>query len=257
MSNTLSSFFSSLGLDEKETLVMTSVLTLGVQPASVIAKHTKLDRTTTYRILKTLTEKKLLSQSKQKGITVFYNEKTSTIKDYLKKEQERLEKLEDTFDEIASELESLKIGSQPLPKISLYEGFDRLSQLFDDVIRRAKEQKLIVLRILGSNTFSQKLEQKELGDVIGNFSRAMDSQKLRADIFIAQGTLTREWVTRMSSLEDMAKLPAAGGATNIILVGDTVFMVSFRDIPVGVRLDQPDIAQTMHFLFDQIGGGRL
>lgn len=249
----LVSFFSALGLDEKETLVMTSVLTLGVQPASVIAKHTKLDRTTTYRILKSLTEKKLLSQSSRKGTTVFYNEKTSTIKEYLKKEQARLANLEEVFDEIAPELESLTVGSQPVPKISHYEGFDRLPHLFEDVIRRAKEQNLLCIRILGSNTFSQKLEQRELGDVIGNFAQSMTEHNLNADILVAQGTLTREWVTRMSSLEDMATLPAAGGATTIILVGETVFIVSFRDIPLGVRLDQPDIAQTMHFLFDQIG----
>ncbi len=253
MAPSLSTFFAALGLDDKETLVMTSVLSLGVQPASVIAKHTKLDRTTTYRILKTLTEKKLLSQSKQKGTTVFYNEKPNVIKDYLKKEQQRLSTLEDSFDEILPEIESLSIGAHALPKIHMYEGFERLSQLFDDVIRRAQEQKLLIIRILGSNTFSQKLEQKELGDVVGSFAQSLKNNKLSADFFIAQGTLTREWVTRMGSLEGIEKLPAAGGATNIILVGETVFMLSFRDIPIGVRLDQPDIAQTMHFMFDVLG----
>ncbi len=246
-------FLQELGLDDKEIRVLMSVLKVGVQPASVIAKHCKLDRTTTYRILKQLTQKKLLSQSKKGGITVFYNEKTSSIQEYLVKEKERLALLETEFDSVAPQLESLKMGVQAMPKIQIYDGTNGITQLYSDVIKKAKEQNLLVIRILGSNTFSQQLEGKEMGPIMKKFEHTLTDNRIKADILIAQGNLTREWITHMNSLAGMANLPAAGGATNVILVGDSVFMVSFREFPVGIRLDHRDIAQTMHFLFDVVG----
>ena len=137
-----------------------------------------------------------------------------------------------------------------LPRIHIYEGRDRLGHFYQDIVERAVEQKLLQIRILGSNTFHQKLEQQELGDVMATFEKQLKAYAIQSDILIAQGNLTREWLTHLDSFQKMSRLPAAGGATNLILVGESVFVVSFRDFPVGIRIDHPDIAQTMHFLFD-------
>lgn len=243
-------FLKKLGLDQKESLVMMSVIKLGAQPSSVIARHAKIDRTTAYRILKKLTGKKLISSSKQRGVTVFYLEKLSDINHYIEKESERLTQIKKEFKEIYHDLETMRSSVQKLPRIQIYDGFDQLENFYRDIIDRAVEQKLLLIRILGSNTFSQQLEKKELGEVVKNFEKDMKKHSLETDILIAQGNLTREWLTSLNSMEIMANLPAAGGATNIILVGESVFMVSFRDFPVGIRMDHPDIAYTMHFLFD-------
>ncbi len=243
-------FFQKLGLDEKETKVLTIVIRIGSQPASIIAKNAKLDRTTTYRLLKQLCDRKILAHSKKNGITVFYLKKVSDIENYLNDQKKKINELSQEYKELAPELLALQGSVQEIPKIQIYEGHSQLETFYTDIVNRAVEQKLLLIRILGSNTFSQKLERKELGDIIENFKKNMAEKKIEADILIAQGNLTREWISELHSLKDIEKLPAAGGATNVILVGDTVFMVSFRDFPVGMRIDHPDIAQTMHFLFD-------
>lgn len=247
---TVRSFFQQLGLDEKTSNVLLSVIKLGAQPASIIAKHSKLDRTTTYRILKQLAQKKLLAESSHKGTSVFYLEKISDINHFLQEQQKQLQTLSSSFEQIIPELSAMRSSVQELPRIQIYEGFERLEVFFRDIINRALEQELLLIRILGSNTFFQKLERKEMGELTKNFQKELKSHAIEADILIAQGNLTREWLTKMDSFEAMANLPAAGGATNVILVGESVFMVSFRDFPVAIRIDHPDIAQTMHFLFD-------
>lgn len=249
----LNSFFEKLGLDDKETKILLSVVRLGAQPTSVIAKYVKLDRTTTYRILKHLCSKKIISESTQKGVAVFYLEKVSALQNYIGKEKDKFENLEKEFTNLKPQLEALNSGVQHLPRMQFYDGFDRLEHFYRDIITRAKEQQLLFIRILGSNTFSQQLERKDLGELIKTFEKEMGKNRIKADVLIAQGNLTREWLTHLGSLEAMANLPAAGGATNVILVGESVFMVSFRDFPVGIRIDHPDIAQTMHFLFDVSG----
>lgn len=246
----LERFFRQLGLDEKEVRVLMAVIRLGAQPTSVISKHARLDRTTTYRILKHLYAKKLLTQSTQKGVTVFYLEKLSDIEHYLEKKRRRLDQLQAEFETLTPQLSALRSSVQELPRIQIYDGYDRLENFYRDIVDRAVEQELLLIRILGSNTFSQQLEQRGLGKVMQQFEKDMKTHALQADILIAQGNLTREWLTRLNSFADMERLPAAGGATNVILVGESVFMVSFRDFPVGVRIDHPDIAQTFHFLFD-------
>lgn len=246
----LPSFLQNLGLDDKESKVLMGVIRLGAQPASIIASYAKVDRTTTYRILKKLYEQKLLSKSTHRGVTVFYLEKLSDIAHFIDKNKKRWNELGAEFENLTPEFSMLRTNIQELPRIQIYEGFDKLENFYRDIITRTLEQKLLVIRILGSNTFSQKLERKDLGETVKQFQKNMKQHRIEADILIAQGNLTREWLTHLDSFETMANLPAAGGATNVILVGESVFMVSFRDFPVGVRIDHPDIAQTMHFLFD-------
>lgn len=243
-------FFQKLGLDEKEVKILMCVIKIGSQPASIIAKSAKLDRTTTYRILKQLCDRKILAHSQKNGITVFYLKKVSDIENYLNNKKKEINELNDEFKEIAPQLASLQGSVQELPKMQMYEGYSQLETFYTDIVNKAIEQHLLVIRILGSNTFSQKLERKELGDIIENFKKNMSEKKIETDILIAQGNLTREWISELHNLKDIENLPAAGGATNVILVGDSVFMVSFRNFPVGIRIDHADIAQTMHFLFD-------
>ena len=210
-----------------------------------------MDRTTTYRILRSLYKKGLLSSSTRNGTTVFYLDKLEDITHYIAKERDRFDELEAEFNNLTPQLVAMRGAVQALPRIQIYDGFDKLQDFFRDIVSRTVEQKLIQIRILGSNTFSQQLERKELGTLIKDFQLDLKKHAIEADILIAQGNLTREWLTHLNSFQEMANLPAAGGATNVILVGESVFMVSFRDFPVGVRIDHPDIAHTMPFLFDQ------
>ena len=214
----IESFFQKLGLDEKETKVLMGVIRLGSQPASVIAKNSKLDRTTTYRLLKQLCDRKILAHSKKNGITVFYLKNVSDIENYLNNQKKRITELSSEYKEIAPQLLSLQGSIQELPKMQIYEGYFQLETFYNDIVNSAIEQQLLVIRILGSNTFSQKLERKELGDIIENFKKNMSEKKIEADILIAQGNLTREWISELHSLKDIENLPAAGGATNVILV---------------------------------------
>ncbi|MBI2464032.1 hypothetical protein HYV57_03685 [Candidatus Peregrinibacteria bacterium] len=243
-------FFQQLGLDEKTTDVLLNVIRLGAQPASVIANHAKLDRTTTYRILKTLARKKFIVESKRKSVTVFYLDKLSDISHFIEKQKKHLETMSREFEYILPELSSMRSSAQELPKIQIYEGHERLDLFFRDVVSRAREQHLLLIRILGSNTFFQQLERKEMGEIIIDFQKDLEKNVIESEILIAQGNLTREWLTQLHTFKAMANLPAAGGATNVILVGESIFMVSFRDFPVAIRIDHPDMAQTMHFLFD-------
>lgn len=249
----ITEFFKNIGLDSKEAKILSNLLQLGVQPASIIAKHSDLDRTTTYRLLNNLYKKGLLTRAKNQGITVFYLHKLSDIAQYLERQQNRFLRLQEEFQKLLPQLNALRTNIQALPRIQIYEGFEKLPIFFKEIIERTLEQKIIQIRILGSNTFSQKLEQKELGTLIKDFQKDLKQNHIHANILIAQGNLTREWLESLKSFEEMTRLPAAGGATNVILVGDSVFTVSFRDFPVGIRIDHPDIAQTMHFLFDMAG----
>jgi len=246
----METFFEKLGLDPKESKILICAIHLGAQPASVIAQYVKMDRTTVYRILKSLYSRGLLARSNRKGATVFYLEKLSDIEHHIQKERDRFNELMDEFHAISPRLKALKSVFQAAPSIQIYDGFEKLQDLYRDIIVRAKEQNLLQIRILGSNTFSQKLEQQEMGSLIENFQKDLKKNLIETDILIAQGNLTREWLTHLRTFGELASLPAAGGATNVILVGESVFMVSFREFPVGLRIEHPDVAQTMHFLFD-------
>ena len=170
-STNMEEFFQKLGLDSKESKILLSVIKLGAQPASVIAQHVQMDRTTVYRLLKKLYGQRLLAKSNRKGVTVFYLEKLSDIEHYIQKERDRFENLNTEFHTLLPRFSAMQSTLQALPHIQIYDGFEKLQDFYRDIIARTKEQNLLQIRILGSNTFSQKLEQHKLGELIANFQK--------------------------------------------------------------------------------------
>ena len=62
----LKEYFSNLGLSEKQTEIFLSLYKLGSQPASIIAKHIDMDRTTVYKTLVFLAKENLVSITEKK-----------------------------------------------------------------------------------------------------------------------------------------------------------------------------------------------
>lgn len=58
---------------------------------------------------------------------------------------------------------------------------------------------------------------------------------------------------RSSKSADVENLPAAGGATHILLAGTAVYLLTFRETQIGLKIKQQEMAQVFHFLFDAVG----
>jgi len=129
-----------LGLQEKEPEVYLALLsTPGVQPASVIAKKTDLNRTTVYKILMKLTKMGLATKTMQHGIICFFAENPDKrLEDILERKRKNLEILNDNLLVMMPEIKNMRKQEMLMPKMRYYEGIEGIKRVYRDTLLEGK-----------------------------------------------------------------------------------------------------------------------
>ncbi|MBI5412053.1 hypothetical protein HZA43_02650 [Candidatus Peregrinibacteria bacterium] len=132
--------FKNLGLTDKEPDVYLALLRLpGTQPASVIASHTGLNRTTVYKTLMKLVKMGLAVKTMRHGILCFYAEDPSDrLESIIEARKKQTDALHKNLIEILPDLRQMKEKEMALPKMRYYEGPEGIKRVYEDTL--AEEQ---------------------------------------------------------------------------------------------------------------------
>jgi len=134
----LTDTLSKIGLSEKEARVYLQMIHLGEQAASVLSRHTGINRTSTYDILEALKVRGLVNTVQKKGRTLFKALHPSELLQYLEREKmetiRRLEKQQETIREILPELISLEHQESNRPRVTFYEGEKGMREAYEDTL---------------------------------------------------------------------------------------------------------------------------
>ena len=120
-----------LGLTEKQALVYLTALELGYTSIQKIAQKAKISRPTTYEIVKTLKQKGLVSESKDKNKRYFIAESPDKLLGILKIEKKEIEEKEREFLRIISALKN-KYFLEDKREIKTYKTKTEIENLFKD-----------------------------------------------------------------------------------------------------------------------------
>lgn len=122
-----------IGFSQNEAKIYLASLELGLSSAQKIAEKAKLQRTTTYSVLKYLVNRGVIGQSQVRGKTRYKAEPPdkllSTIKD-----------LEHEIQKQLPELEAIYNANEKKPKIIFYEGKQAIQNVYDDTLREKPEE---------------------------------------------------------------------------------------------------------------------
>lgn len=252
----LESYLEHLGLSEKEQKIYLALLELGVQPASVVAKHCRLDRVTTYKHMKRLCAQGLLKTYYTHAIQHFGVEGPEVIERLLKEREQHVRGLIENYPEAAKELRNKTQGQQQIPSVQVFEGENGIKSCMQDLLFELKTQQIRQVRLLSTNTFSERLGNVSLSRFLGSFLTSIKRDGIDLDILEATGTLLPERLEHRTIEEmDLKHLPAANGATHIFLAGSAVYLLTFKQTQTGLKIKQQEMAQIFHFLFDAVRKG--
>ena len=247
----LQKYLSRLGLPEKEQTIYLALAESGVQPASVIAKHVKLDRVTTYKHLKKLTQMGLVKIYYTHAIQHFGLENLESIEKLLREKEASIKEMLDEFPLIAKQVKALESTEQAIPRVQVFEGPNGIQSCFRDILHELSMQGVRQVRMLSTNTFHERLESVPLSRFMKEFLGTIKKKGIEMDILEATGTLIPERMEKRVAIDfNPDKLPAAGGATHISLAGSAVYLLTFRETQIGLKIKQQEMAQVFHFLFD-------
>lgn len=249
----LEQYMKKLGLTDVECEVFLLLYKLGMQPASVIARHASMERTTVYKMLLRMNKLGIVSQTKRRGVLMFFVPDLTVIQSYLQRKEQELSDLSDNFAAFEAEVRS-RYGTSHLnvPRITLFDGQDKIANLYNDILKEITDSGYRFLRMFASNTHTEQLANVTMKDIASRFFAEIKKQGVVLDAHIADGSLTMERISKRSRVEDILGLPASASATNIFVVGASIYLLIFKDEPIGIKIKNQELAQSFHFLFDKL-----
>jgi len=139
-----------LGFEEREARIYLLLLKEGDIPALQIARKAKIDRTTVYDILERLLSKGLISVYSKNKAKQFHAILPSKLLNHFKEKYSSLEK-------IIPELNNSRNSNSERISCELFQGKEGLKVVLNELIKTAKEYKVIGIR-------------KEYEDILGYFN---------------------------------------------------------------------------------------
>ncbi len=249
----LDAYLRKLGLSDKEQAVYQMLATVGVQPASVLAKRLSADRVVTYKHLKKMAEQGLVKIYVRDGIQYFGVTGATGIASFLQEKTAAIDELNADVPAIDSELKRLMQGEGFVPSVEIFEGKSGIKNLFRDLLFEAKKEGIFRIRMLTSNTFDQQMGTVRLSKFMDEFFAEAKKSALAVEILEASGTLLPEYIRRIDPAHFLPEdFPAARGTTNVFLVGTALYVACYGDSQIGLKVKQGQMSQIFHFFFDMV-----
>lgn len=146
--NTLQNYWFS----EKEARIYLTCLELWVAITSSIARHSGEKRTTAYALLKDLKLKWIAQELNKNGVKYY---SVISPKQLFENEQRKLKKLEENMPELLA----ISNAFWNKAKVSFYDGFDRVKELFNEIIDEWNSMKEPFLSFVGTQNMDPKFEE--------------------------------------------------------------------------------------------------
>ena len=216
-----------LGLNEKEIKVYLATIQLSSSSVSRIASKSQIQRTTTYHVLKSLKEKGLVSFVTKDNRTFFEATNPQILINSLREKEKRLRS-------IIPHLNEIKGNSINKPKLTLYEGKKGLISILEDILNDKKDffcyaSKDALLNILNY--------------YFPNFVERRVKAKINARLILDGHPIAKKLVDY--------RIVDKKFKTSTFIYGDKVAILSLTERePIGVIIENPEIAQTQRIVFD-------
>ena len=135
----------NIGLEKKEINIYITTLSLGTQPASVIARRAGFPRNTARFILDKLVDKGLIKKTKRANTQLYTTEEPKNLIQLMEYRRNELNsKINEQINEIKSVLPELESRFRPKstkPKVAFYEGDEGLVKVYQDTLNSKEDIK--------------------------------------------------------------------------------------------------------------------
>ena len=232
-----------LDLPARDFAIFSLLNSLGALPAASVAARLSINRTTVFSALRRLIEKGFVFEIPSTHATLFSAVDPDQILEKSRREMAERERKFSALEVFTRQLSVQRGGGTLRPNFSYFEGENGVIALFEKSLTLGKNQKSFltlekipckILQYLMSDYIDQKKRNRVQSKVLLPFSkRAVKYATL--DCF---GNRETRFVPKDSGFE-----------TEIVIGEQSVVIFDFRG-PVGVLVESPAVANTLHTVFD-------
>ena len=245
-------YFEKLWLNKLQADIYLVLLKTWNQPASVVAKRMWVERTKVYRYLLQLVKLWIVKKSKKHNSQTFFIDDVQDLKKITRSKSKELEYLEENEDKVISLIEKSQSTNLNLPKITLYEAWEWVGNIFEDILNNIKKQNLLTVRIFASNTIHEKDVWWTVWEYASNFFRTLEKEWIHLEEYLWVWNQIMERIEYYMDSKNFPELPAANSSINIILVWNIVYFVIYNEAPIWVKIENENLADALHIMMDEI-----
>jgi predicted transcriptional regulator len=245
----LISRIEDLGLSNKESKVYVACLGLGASSVQTISDRAGIKRVTAYVILEALMSLGLVTKFEKGKKTYFLAADPRRLDRLLIRKADELAEQQLSLKAILPQLDALRSVPQGLPEITLHDGVDAVSQVFDDFITTQKRKNEELLLYINADDLALALSERSVNKIyterskLGRRLRLLYSSE-RGRMFPPQDAGGMYEVRFMQS----AQLPIAG---EIALLSDTLLMISLvQNRPIAIMINSEQVASSVKTMFE-------
>lgn len=235
------------GLNGSQALIYETLLKTGPLKASSLATRTPFKRQLTYKLLEELVEIGLVVKQEQKGkVAIFEPAHPLKLKDFIEKQQEKAKAAELA---VSGMMEKLTLDYNSVfgrPGVKFYEGKEGIIKIYETLLENGKN--------------IDSIEDKgEMASFIPEYSRKYPKLRVKRNIFNRVIAPSDNPINESSKvlMRETRSIPTESFPfrMDIKIAGQLVSLITFhKDNPVGILIDNPEIADNFKILFDLIWG---
>src|SRR3989344_823524 len=236
-----------IGLSKNEALVFGVLLQSGTMLASRISQKARLNRTTTYGVLKELIKKGLVSKDERHGTGVYQSMPPKLLPDYVARRREELVEQEKELRKIIPQLTLLRKQTQSLPNVRFFEGVEGVKQAFEDTLINNKGKALY--DFTGVDAVFQRMGK----EWVNYYFKKRTRLGIQCTVLAPETVWSREMKKEDAKFLRTTKfIPECFSFdTEVDVYDDKVGIFSFaQEHPVAVIIEDKTIAHTIKTFFD-------
>ncbi len=253
MNQQLIAQLSSLGLSEKEAKLYLTLLEVGPNPVSAVARKANITRTTAYAALESLKSRGLVSIIESKGIQQFSPVGPRKLEEFAKKEAEKADKNYQSIKLIVPDLKKLTGDLVLAPKVKYYEGIEGIKTIYQDSIDALRG--LPPARRIKYSYSSAPEVGSELRDFLNDYIETREKLGIKVKGIFPANTRTEEYKAKVHlNFTDVRLLPKDihfKVESEISIYEDKVAVMSMKEDRMhGLIIESPEIASTQRAIFE-------
>lgn len=238
-----------IGLGDKEARVLIALIERGSTPVANLARETKLNRTTTYGILKGLARDGLVTSAEHRGVLRYQSIAPELLPSYIERKGKELLDTKTEVEKLVPQIKLLRSKAHILPKVQFFEGKEGIEQAYVDKLENNTEK--AVYEFTGMDTTYEKL-----GDSFASYYvKKRTGLKIKSE-YIAPDTAfaRKEAENDEKYYREVTFIPSQYKMdTEISIYGNKVSMTSFSsENPVTILIEDANLARTMKNIFDYV-----
>ncbi len=236
-----------IGFSDKEEKVYLALLELGKATVVEISKKARVERTNVYRILDKLLNIPLIQKLVIGKKTEWSALHPRYLKNYVQKQKMAVL-------EIFPELEAIYNLNEEKPKLSYFEGNDRLAEMVLQIVNETKRGGTILSFSVPGATFSYFGNKKFSKAMALRVSKQITSKIVIPDISEVPsyklGMDFKNW--REIKLVDREKYPFK---SSFNIWNNKIAIMTVKSQPMGVIIEDKDISDTLRSIFEVVWRG--